>query len=462
MPTATVPDRVSLFRGRHRATTTGLLLVVTLIAYEAMAVATAMPRAVAALHGLAYYGWPFTAFLVANIVGMVLGGDAADRSGPRLPLLAGIGVFTVGLVASGSATDMAMFVGGRAVQGLGGGLVVVSVYVVIAEVYAERTRPRMFAALSAAWVVPSLVGPVVAGALTQHLTWRLVFWLIPPLALLALALIWPALRDLPVRERTGCGASRWPYALLAAVGLALVQYAEQRRDLLSIPLLVLGLAGLVLGARRLLPTGTVRAARGLPAVIAARGMASGAFFAVDALVPLTLATVHGFSPTESGLPLMLGSLGWSAGSWWQSRHPDVPRHRYIRVGFVNIGLAAFAMGAMAFAATPGLVAYPVWLVGGAGMGLIMPSVAVLTLSLSPPAERGFNSSALQIADVGTAALCTGLGGALVAVAESGVLSFTVAVLIVDVAMAALAVVGVVSAGRARPVLPAPEPLRVIT
>lgn len=458
MRTAPAPERVSLFRGGNRATTVGLLLVVTLIAYEAMAVATAMPRAVAALHGLAYYGWPFTAFLVANIVGMVLGGDAADRTGPRLPLLAGIGVFTVGLVASGSALDMALFVGGRAIQGLGGGLVIVSVYVVIAEVFDERTRPRMFAALSAAWVVPSLVGPVVAGALTEHLTWRLVFWLIPPLALLSLALIWPALRDLPARERTGGGASRWPYALLAAVGLMLVQYAEQRRDVLSVPVVVVGVAGLVLGGRRLLPRGTVRAARGLPAVIATRGMASGAFFAVDALVPLTLATVHGFTPTESGLPLMLGSLGWSAGSWWQSRHPDAPRYLYIRVGFVFIGVAALAMGALAFAATPGVLAYPVWLVGGSGMGLLMPSVAVLTLSLSPPAERGFNSSALQIADVGTAALCTGLGGALVAVAESGALSFTVAIVIVDAAMAALALLGVLSAGRTRVLLPAAEAL----
>lgn len=441
----------SLLSPQLRGTTVGLLLVVTLVAYEAMAVATAMPRAVAELHGLAYYGWPFSAFLVASIVGLVLGGEAGDRRGPRAPLLAGLAVFTVGLLASGGAVDMGLFVAGRAVQGLGGGLVVVSLYVVIAEAYDEATRARMFAAMSAAWVLPSLVGPVVAGALTQHLTWRLVFWLIVPLVGLALLLIWPALRRLPRHERrTGGRPTRWPAALLASVGLVAVQYAEQRLDLVSVPLAVIGVAAVVLGARPLVPRGTARLARGLPSVIAMRGIATGAFFAVDALVPLTLTRVHGFSPTQAGLPLMLGSFGWSGASWWQGRHPDVARHRTIAVGFTLIAVAAALMTVLAFAGTPGIVAYPLWVIGGTGMGLVMPSTAVLTLSLAPVAERGFASSALQISDTGVAAVTTGIGGALVAVAARGALSFTVAVVVLDIAMALLAVLGALTAGRTRP------------
>src|SRR5262245_44029823 len=165
--TRTETDRPtgSVLDATYRVSTIGILLVITLVAFEAMAVATAMPTAVSSLHGLAYYGWAFTGFLVANMVGLVAGGEVADRDGPRRSLLAGLGIFTAGLLVAGLAPDIGVFILGRSIQGFGGGLVLVAVYVVIAEVYDESLRPRIFAALSAAWVLPSLIGPAVSGAL---------------------------------------------------------------------------------------------------------------------------------------------------------------------------------------------------------------------------------------------------------------------------------------------------------
>jgi MFS family permease len=438
-----------IFGRAHRATTAGLLLVMTLAAYEEMAVSTAMPRAVAALHGLAYYGWPFTAYLVANVVGIVTGGELCDRGGPRRPLLIGLGIFTAGLFVSGSAPLMAAFVGGRAVQGLGSGFVIVAIYVVIAEVYDDRLRPKMFAALSAAWVLPSLVGPVVSGALTEHLTWRLVFLLIPPFTAAGAGLVLPVLRRLPAHPRAAAATrlTRWRFALLAAVGIALLEYAGQRITPLSLVPLAVGAVLVVPALRVLLPAGTIRARPRLPAVIAFRGISAGAFFAVDAYVPLTLTRVHAYQPTAAGVPLMIGSLGWSAASWWQGRHADMPRHRYLRVGFTLVAVAAVGMAAVAVPVAPGYAAYAIWLVGGAGMGLVMPSVSVLTLQLSPEAERGYNSSALQIADVMTSAVCIGAGGVLVAAAEHGRLSLGHAIGAVDLIMCLFALVGVALAGR---------------
>ncbi len=93
----------SVWDADHRRTTAGLLTLVTLIAFEAMAVGTAMPTAVTELDGLAWYAWPFSAFLVASVVGMVLGGQAGDRTGPRVALPVGVGTFAVGLLVSGVA-----------------------------------------------------------------------------------------------------------------------------------------------------------------------------------------------------------------------------------------------------------------------------------------------------------------------------------------------------------------------
>jgi MFS family permease len=99
--------------------------------------------------------------------------------------------------------------------------------------------------------------------------------------------------------------------------------------------------------------------------------------------------------------------------------------------------------------TPGWVAYLAWLVGGAGMGLVMPTLSLLLLEFSPVLERGKNSSALQICDVIGSALCVGVGGVMVAAAAHSLLSLPVALRLVDIAMAALALTGSMLAGRAR-------------
>ncbi len=434
-----------------RATTVGTVLVVTLIAFEAISVATALPSVVKALDGLAYYGWPFIAFLVTSVLGMVLGGELSDRDGPTKPLVGGLLVFAGGLVVSGAAFGMVQFVAGRAVQGLGAGVVIVALYVVIGEAYSEDQRPRLFGMLSGAWVLPSLLGPLVAGTLTEHLTWRWVFLGIVPLVGLGLLLILPGLRRLPPRQPVGRQRrTRWPYALLAGAGISTLLYAGQRHDLLALGLAVVAVAALVPAVRVLLPDGTVRARRGLPAVIALRGIGAGAFFAVDAFVPLTLSEVHGYSPTAAGLPLTVGALGWASAAWWQGRHPDVPRQRLIATGMALVAVAALVMAAVAFPSVPGALSYLVWLVAGLGMGLVMPSVGVLVLNLSEATERGRNSAALQIADVLASAVCVGFGGVLVAAAVGGAFGLSPAVAAVDLAMVALAVLGAVLAGRVKP------------
>lgn len=437
-----------LFDGAHRLPTVGLVLLVTLVAFEAMAVGTAMPTAVAALHGLAWYAWPFTGFLVAQVVGMVVGGDIGDRQGPRAALVGGVAIFAAGLLVAGAAPDMALFVTGRLIQGLGAGSISVSLYVVAGQAYVPELRPRLFGAISAAWVVPALVGPVVSGAVTSSVGWRWVFLGLLPLIAAGLALVLPAVRHLgaatgaprPARGR------RW-WAALTGVGIGALQYAGQRMDLLGAAIAVAGAVALTFGLRPLLPRGTVRAARGLPTVVAARALLAGAFFAGDALVPLTLTQVHGFSPAAAGIPLTAGALGWATASQLQGRRPDVSRVLLLRAGFV---LLAAALAATALTVLPGggWLPYLTWAVAGLGMGLGMPSVGVLLLDQSPEHRRGADSAALQIADVTGSALCIGLAGVLVAAATGAVLALTVAIPAAYVFCTALALVGAVLAGRA--------------
>ncbi|MFD5564669.1 MFS transporter [Kitasatospora griseola] len=413
--------------GPWRALTLGIVSVVLLLAFEATAVNTAMPTAAQQLDGIGLYAFAFSAYFTTTLLAMVVSGQLCDRRGPLAPLFSGIAVFAAGLVIAGTAVNMWMFVAGRAVQGLGGGLVIVALYVVVGRAFPERLRPAVFAAFSAAWVLPSILGPVISGAVTQHLGWRWVFLAVPVLVLLPLAVMGPALRR---SERRQPPLQVQPYdwrrtrdAAMVAVGAALLQYAGQRLDGWSLLPAAAGVALIGPAVLRLLPKGTLRAARGLPTVILLRGLAAGAFFASELFIPLMMQTQRGLSVTMAGLTLAPGGLSWALGSWLQGR-PGAERHReaMIRYGFVLTAVAIGAAALVLFSSVPVWVTAAAWAVGGAGMGLAIASISVLMMKLSAPEETGENSAALQLSDALGNVLLTGLAGVLFAALGGGAVS----------------------------------------
>lgn len=455
------PVARSIFAPAYRSTTGGILILVTLLAFEAMAVPAALPTAARELHGIGAIGWAFTAFLVANVVGLVVSGQVCDARGPRAPLVAGLVAFLAGLVVSGTAPSMAQLVAGRCVQGLGGGLMITAVYVVLGAAYPEQLRPRVFAAMSSAWVVPALLGPVVAGALAQHASWRWAFLGLVPFGAVGALLMVPVLRGFAGRDESALRRAARPnrilHALAAAAGVAALEAAGQHPSAGSVLAALLGVVALVWGLRTLLPPGTARVCRGVAAPIAMRGLLAGSLFGVESMVPLTMSVQHGFGAIAAGLPLVASGLLWSAGSWWQGRDhaDDGPdrRVRLIRAGFGLVAAGAALTALVAHPDVPGWLIFPAWGLAGLGAGLSMSSLGVLMLRYTTDADRGADSAALQLSDTVSSALTTGLAGVLVAAAARGVLGYAAAFTVLDLAMVAVAVTGVAVAGRARaPVL----------
>lgn len=432
----------SLWGGRYRATTVGMTMLVTIAAFEHLGVSTAMPTMVAELHGEALYSWPFTAFLAASVLATVLSGRISDRLGPVPALLAGPGLFLAGLVTAGVANGMPVLLAGRALQGLGLGTQTVAIYVLVAAVYPANRRPAAFGLLAAAWVIPSLVGPTAAGLITQHLGWRWVFLGIAPFAVFGVLLLLPTIRTLP-RPEGAPSTTRRGVALAAvatAFGISALSWAAQHP---SPGMLLLGLAGLaavVPAMRVLLPRGTVTARPGLPATVLARGVLAGAFFGVEAYVPLVLTAVHGFSPALAGVPLTVAACGWAAASNWQGRHAAIPRHVLIRFGLMSLGLGLAGTALAAPHWSSGWLILPFWLVAGCSMGLAYPSISVLSLEYAAPRDRGFVSSALQVADMTMAATMVGVGGVMLTTLASTA-DPTAAIVPLNLLMAALALFG---------------------
>jgi hypothetical protein len=235
-----------------------------------------------------------------------------------------------------------------------------------------------------------------------------------------------------------------PAALGAAGGVAALSWASQRGG--AIAAVVAGVAIVVLAPAlvRLFPRGVFRARRGIPTVVLSRGLLAGIFFTVNAYLPLMLNGTHGWSLAMAGVPLIVGSLGWSAASAWQGRHPDLPRTVLLRTGFFLLAIGTAGMLLVAPAWGLPWLALPFWVVAGVGMGLGFSSMSYLLLQQSAAGEVGFHSSAAQIADQLTTAAMIGAGGALLALFGTPAGALPVLVLV----LTAMAVLGTLVAGRA--------------
>lgn len=412
-PAASAAD--GLWAPARRRLATGLVLTVTLVAFESLAISTVMPLVARDLGGLHLYGWVFSGFFLGSLLGIVLAGQAADRHGTLAPYLVGLGLFAIGLLIGGLAPSMAVLVAGRVVQGAGAGAIPAVAYTSVGRVIPPELRARMFAVLASAWVVPSLLGPAAASALAAGIGWRSVFLALLPLVGLAAAMTVPALDRRAPAASGSLAIDRRPAALALVAGVTLVLAAFAGRSVaVAMPLIAVG-APLALAAfLRLVPAGTVRLAPGLPAAVMARGMLTFAFFGVDAYVSLAFVEVRGQPAWVGGAALTAAALWWTTGAWIQQRLVATlgPR-RLVVAGFA--GVAAGVAGMLgALGPLPLWPAVAIWSIAGLGMGLAYASISVTVLASAPAGQEGAASASLQLTDVLGVALGTGVGGAFVA------------------------------------------------
>ena len=431
-----------IWHPRYVWVTAGAVAMIFLAATQALAVTTVMPVVSADLDGASLYAVAFAGTLATSVIGMVAVGAWCDRTDPVLPLASAVALFVAGLVIAGIATDMGFLVVGRLVQGLGTGGQTVALYVVVARVYPSHLHGRVFAAFSAAWVVPSIVGPVMAGAVAEYLHWRWVFLGVAVLTAVAFTMVYLRLRGLPLRTDSPSRApvlGRLAWASLVAVGALGLSLAGEAGP--AAPVVVAAALLLIaIGARPLLPRGTLRAARGLPSVILMRGLIAGALFGAEIYVPYLLIEDYAFSSTWAGLGLTSAALLWALGAELQGRYGDrLGNARITLLGTAQLVAATLAAAATAAFGLPPAVPIVGWALAGGGMGLMYPRLTVLTLAYSSSADQGFNSSALSISDsIGASASIAAMGLTFVALSSTGA-AFPV-VFLVATALALLALV----------------------
>jgi MFS family permease len=438
-------------------------MAVTLNAFEAVAVVTAMPAISEELDGDRLYGAAFSAYMLASLVALVVSGEQADRRGPAVPFLSAVGVFTAGLVVAGLAPSMPVVLAGRVLQGAGAGALASVAYVGIGRAWPTEEQPRLFALLSTAWVVPSLVAPLAAGWITVQLGWRWVFLgllpLVPVLLLLAarpLAALGPPLpseRQVMTADASGeddaVPEARWPFALRLAIGSGLVLAGLQSGSLLAAAaFLVPGFALAGPALVRLLPDGTLQARPGIPAAVASRLCVNIAFFGCDTFVPLAATRLHGASTLVAGSVILGGSLVWTVGAIFSAR-AGWPAPRAARLGFVALAAGTAGTILVTVAAIPLWVIFLTCAVSGFGIGVVFNTTSVAAMGQAPAGREGLVGSQLGVADALGFATIGAIGGAMVGAADRGVLELGPALALVFLLASAIALVGAGLAPRVR-------------
>lgn len=430
----------TIWGSRYRGATIGFFGLAFMVAYSTAAITTSMPAAATELDGLPLYGLAFGITMATSVISMSLAALWIDRSGPGKPLLAGVGIYVVGMLLSAAAPSMEWLVAARALTGLGSGLDGVALYVGIARVFPPHLRPKMFGALAAAWLLPSIVGPALSGVVTDHFGWRWVFGTVPILAVVAVVMLLRGSRGTGMNDPVPLAGDRptkiWRkplWALVASVSVLLLGDAGTRSNPWWPAQLGVAVVLLAVAVNILLPKGTWRAARGLPSLILMRGLMGTGFTIADVYLPLFMIDQRHLPAWLAGLSLTVGGVTWAVGAWLAGRG-KIPAPQCLRLGASAMVLGLLVSALVLLPGWPVWIAWVGWTAAGFGMGLAYPTQSVMVLADSAPNEQGANSSALQLSETLLTATTLGVVGAIFAAllgqGESGyVMAFGVACLL---------------------------------
>jgi MFS family permease len=413
---------------QYRRLSVGIVALVSVFGFEGIAIAAVMPVAATDLNAIGNYAVTFTSFTMASLLGMSFAGLWANRIGLARVVIFAIAMLAAGSLIAGFAPNLAVLTVGRAIQGFAMGLDLVTMYVVIGRMYPETLRPKALGMLAAAWVVPGLIGPGLAGLLVEVSSWRMTFWIVPLLLIAPAMLLIPELKKLSlVLTPPRPDAQKQIAAVLVAIAaLALFQAGAShvgRWPALNVVLIfAVALSATAWATTVLMPKGFLRVAPGIPAVIGMRGVVAGAFFAAEIYVPLALQEIRGVSVALSGGVLTAATVTWFAGSWLQGSHRlKFSREQILVIGVlmsaIGIAVIPFAVFVPDSIGMAALLASLVWGVGAFGMGICFPTLGVLMLDKSAEEEHARNSASLQMSDSFGVIIATAIAGSILSVAS---------------------------------------------
>lgn len=413
----------------RRIVTIALLIAMMVAALEQTVVSTAMPRIVAQFKSINLYSWVFSAYLLAATVSTPLFGKLADLLGRKRVLLFGLGMFAVGSMLSGLAVNMPHLIAMRVVQGIGAGALMPIVLTMIGDLFTIQERARIQGLFSGVWGGVSLIGPAVGGILTDYLSWRWVFFITVPFAMISAAILVAYVREtIPSWENRA--PIDWPGAALLTLSSGIILATAlgspgHEPSAIAAPL-CLGVAlstALVFWEKRardpIMPLDLL-SQRETGIAIASSFLIGGIVFAVDTYIPLYMQGVLGRSATKAGGTITPLFLAWSVSV-------AVAARVLMRLGFRGTAILGGAFNiAGSLLLVAGAIVRPwteaLFVVGLVAMGLGMGPASLATIlvvqNAVPWERRGVATASATFFRTLGGALCVGLLGATISLGLS--------------------------------------------
>ncbi len=384
----------------------GLMISVLLSGLDSTIVGTAMPRIVGDLQGMDLYAWPFVAYMLCSTIAIILFGKISDIHGRKPIFLTGIIIFLTGSMLCGLSQTMMQLVILRGLQGVGGGILISIAFTILADLFPPRERGRYAGLLSSMWGVASVVGPAVGGFITDHLSWRWVFYVNIPVGLVATSM---TMTNLPGFEGSATRKAI-DYRGAAILTLALVplilafSWAGTTFSWISIQItgmfffsMVMLILFCVIERKAPEPIMPLSIYRNwiLNISLAASFLASAVMFCGLIYIPLFVQGVIGTSATVSGFILTPTMLGLSVSSIVTGQLISrTGRYKiWAMIGFVITLAGVSLLSAMTRETPPAqTLAYSAAL--GIGSGMMLPTFSVAVQNVFPHQHFGLVTSTL--------------------------------------------------------------------
>jgi EmrB/QacA subfamily drug resistance transporter len=397
---------VQLPRMQRRLVTVGVMTGMALGALEGTVVGTAMPTVVARLGGIEIYSWVFSIYLLTSTITMPVWGKLSDLYGRRKFYLIGVGLFLLGSALSGQSNSMQQLIGYRAIQGLGAGALVPLGLTIIGDIYSLNERARIQGYFSGVWGLASIIGPLVGGLITDHISWRWVFYFNVPFGFAAALLIGLTLKEPPTEKQVQIDA-KGAISFAGAIALFLFALMEGGRSYqwISVPILGLVAASLFLlwlfisfeqkAPEPIIPLSLFQQNRIFRAA-AINGLFAGmAMFGSLSFIPLFVQGVMGTSATTAGSVLVPLTLGWTGFSILAGR-------LLLAVGYRPLVVTGMGVLTVSFAALTRLTPTSSWTLIYADMFLIGMSMGLSMVTLLIAVQNSVPRDQLGVATSATA------------------------------------------------------------
>jgi predicted MFS family arabinose efflux permease len=409
------PASWGALRERRYALPAAVVIVCTLSpAFGFFVTATVLPSAIAEIGGLAFYAWASTAYAIASILGSAGSLIVVRRTGTPVSLVIAAAVLVSGSIGCAMAPGMAVLVAGRALQGVGGGMMIAAVHGMVREVFPEGLWPRMLATISGAWGIAAMSGPAVGGVFAGLGIWRGAFWVMVPLAAAGAALTWGIL------PRAAAPAGRAPQVPLGRLGLlcagvlCVASVANVGSTAGRVTLLAAAIAAIALMLRQ---DGAARD-RLFPAqMLSLRRRVGQGFWMIffvamsttpgSVYLPLLLQALHGVSPAAAGYFYAAQSLAWTAAAILSARLGGARARGALVLGPLSTALGFVGLYLTIAAGPIAGIVLSVLLVGG-GIGACWAHVGSIVLGSGRHDEGAASASLIPT----TQTFAVSLGAAL--------------------------------------------------